>query len=124
MTTQLQALIRQHDELTLQIKQELEKNMGAALAAAEQSLDAARVHPELAAAYFQRIRGKKFFFGGAPVPKCASIGHPGKRASGVKVAPKYRHKVTGATWSGRGKKPIWYASAEQSDIEHLGGDRA
>lgn len=124
MTTQLQALIRQRQELDAQIKHEYENHMGAALAAAEQSLDAACVHPELVAAYFQRIRGKKFFFGGAPVPKSATNGQPGKRASGVKVAPKYRHKVTGATWSGRGKKPIWYATAEPSDIEHLGGDLA
>jgi DNA-binding protein H-NS len=30
--------------------------------------------------------------------------HPAK---GIKVAPKYRDPVTGATWSGRGMMPRW-----------------
>jgi DNA-binding protein H-NS len=30
----------------------------------------------------------------------------GPKATG-KVAPKYRHPMTGATWTGRGKAPKW-----------------
>lgn len=30
---------------------------------------------------------------------------------GAKVAPKYRDPVTGSTWTGRGLKPKWLASA-------------
>lgn len=30
-----------------------------------------------------------------------------KRGSTTKVAPKYRHPQTGATWTGRGKAPKW-----------------
>lgn len=28
---------------------------------------------------------------------------------GVAVAPKYRDPATGATWTGRGKEPLWMA---------------
>ncbi len=31
------------------------------------------------------------------------------KASGSKVAPKFRHPATGATWTGRGLKPRWLA---------------
>jgi DNA-binding protein H-NS len=33
------------------------------------------------------------------------------RASGAKVAPKYRNKATGETWSGRGLQPRWLKAA-------------
>lgn len=46
------------------------------------------------------------------------------RPQRAKVAPKYRHRVTGATWTGRGKQPKWFAAAEQSELEHLSGDLA
>ncbi len=36
--------------------------------------------------------------------KHATGAHTGSRA---KVAPKYRHPETGATWTGRGLKPKW-----------------
>lgn len=37
-----------------------------------------------------------------------------------KVAPRYRHIPTGKTWSGRGKTPLWYSSADQAtEIENL-----
>lgn len=35
---------------------------------------------------------------------------PTSVAKGSKVAPKYRHHVTGETWSGRGKPPKWLAA--------------
>ena len=41
-----------------------------------------------------------------------------------RLAPKYRHRLTGATWTGRGKQPKWFAAAEQSELEHLSGDLA
>ena len=50
----------------------------------------------------------------------ALLGRPQR----AKVAPKYRHRVTGATWTGRGKQPKWFAAAEQSELEHLSGDLA
>lgn len=31
------------------------------------------------------------------------------------VSPKYRHPETGATWTGRGKAPLWIACAESRD---------
>lgn len=46
------------------------------------------------------------------------------RPQRAKVAPKYRHRITGATWTGRGKPPKWFAAAEQSELEHLSGDLA
>lgn len=40
-----------------------------------------------------------------------------KRAtSGQKVEPKYRHPETGATWTGRGKPPLWIAEATDREI--------
>ena len=35
---------------------------------------------------------------------------PASAAKGTKVAAKYRHPVTGETWSGRGKPPKWLAA--------------
>lgn len=34
-----------------------------------------------------------------------------KSAGGAKVAPKYRNKATGETWSGRGLQPRWLKAA-------------
>lgn len=38
------------------------------------------------------------------------------KASGPKktVPPKYRHPETGATWTGRGKAPLWIVEAEKN----------
>ena len=38
------------------------------------------------------------------------------KAAGVKkpVAPKYRHPASGATWTGRGKAPLWVVEAEKN----------
>jgi len=38
------------------------------------------------------------------------------KASGTKkpVAPKYRHPETAATWTGRGKAPLWIVEAEKN----------
>ena len=38
----------------------------------------------------------------------------GVRASGGKVAPKYRNPVTGETWTGRGKAPKWIEGRDRS----------
>lgn len=41
--------------------------------------------------------------------------HPGKPAASTPrkpVAIKYRHPVTGETWTGRGKAPRWITTAE------------
>ncbi|KLR58975.1 H-NS family nucleoid-associated regulatory protein [Diaphorobacter sp. J5-51] len=34
-----------------------------------------------------------------------------------KVAPKYRNPATGATWTGRGKPPVWIAGKDRADFE-------
>ena len=38
------------------------------------------------------------------------------KSTGTKktVAPKYRHPVTSATWTGRGKAPLWIVEAEKN----------
>ena len=38
------------------------------------------------------------------------------KPQGVKkpVAPKYRHPSSGATWTGRGKAPLWVVEAEKN----------
>lgn len=41
---------------------------------------------------------------------------PRSSAAGVKVAPKYRDKATGATWTGRGKPPKWIEGKNRDDF--------
>jgi DNA-binding protein H-NS len=52
------------------------------------------------------------------VKSTAKTGRPAKsaKATGVKkpVAPKYRHPASGATWTGRGKAPLWIVEAEKN----------
>lgn len=36
---------------------------------------------------------------------------------GGTVAPKYRDPQTGATWTGRGKPPLWIADKDRSQFE-------
>lgn len=38
------------------------------------------------------------------------LGGARRRDTGKVVAPKYRDKITGDTWTGRGKMPRWMAS--------------
>lgn len=37
-------------------------------------------------------------------------------AAGKKVAPKYRDPVTGATWTGRGRAPVWFKAGNPADF--------
>ena len=36
------------------------------------------------------------------------------RRKGAIVQPKYRHPTTGATWTGRGRAPLWIVESEQA----------
>ena len=36
---------------------------------------------------------------------------PAHALAGAKIAPKYKDPVSGATWTGRGKKPVWFNPA-------------
>ena len=106
MNTQLQNLIAQRADLDAQI------------AAAK-------------ATYFHAaVQRAAYLFGEAGVPldeaaaALLTLHNQSARPQRAKVAPKYRHRVTGATWTGRGTQPKWFADAEQSEIEHLGAGRA
>jgi DNA-binding protein H-NS len=52
------------------------------------------------------------------VKSSAKASQPAKstKATGIKkpVAPKYRHPANGATWTGRGKAPLWIVEAEKN----------
>lgn len=39
-----------------------------------------------------------------------------RRASGAKVAPKYRNPATGQTWTGRGKAPKWIEGKDRAQF--------
>lgn len=109
MTENLQSLIAQRAELDVRIAAEKDALLDAAVQAAMEIFDGADIALDKGAAsllaqHNQRVRSK--------------------RTAGTKVAPKYRHKLTGVTWSGRGKQPKWHATAALSDIEHLGGATA
>ena len=89
----------------------------------------AQIEAAKAADFHTAVQHAAHLFGEAGVPldeaaaallKFALLGCPQR----AKVAPKYRHRITGATWAGRGKPPKWFAAAEQSELEHLGGDLA
>ena len=45
----------------------------------------------------------------AATPKAAKSG-----AAKKPVPPKYRHPASGATWTGRGKAPLWVVEAEKN----------
>lgn len=38
-------------------------------------------------------------------------------SKGSKVAPKYRDPASGATWTGRGKPPLWIAGKDRGEFE-------
>jgi len=40
----------------------------------------------------------------------------GSKVKGTVVAPKYRDPVTGKTWSGRGKPPLWIRDKDRSQF--------
>lgn len=53
--------------------------------------------------------------------KKGSTGRPASQTKTVKsstakktVAPKYRHPASGATWTGRGKAPLWIVEADKN----------
>lgn len=106
MNTQLQNLIAQRADLDAQIA-----------AAKATYLHAA-------------VQRAAYLFGEAGVPldeaaaALLTLHNQSSRPQRAKVAPKYRHRPTGATWTGRGKPPKWFAAAEQSELEHLSGDLA
>lgn len=43
-------------------------------------------------------------------------GKPKAGSTGQKVAPKYRDKATGATWTGRGKPPKWIEGKNRDEF--------
>ncbi len=60
---------------------------------------------EILAAFGKPVRAEK-------TPKAAK---PVKTGAPKKPVPvKYRHPATGATWTGRGKAPLWIAESEKN----------
>ncbi|MBO9678435.1 MAG: H-NS histone family protein [Acidovorax sp.] len=41
----------------------------------------------------------------------------GERKAANPVAPKYRNPATGATWTGRGKPPLWIAGQDRAQFQ-------
>ena len=106
MNTQLQNLIARAAELKAQIEVEQSAHFNATVQSAANLFANAGVPLDEAAAALLTLHSKP------------------ARPQRAKVAPKYRHRVTGATWTGRGRQPKWFAAATQRQIEHLGGDLA
>lgn len=106
MSTTLQDLIAQRADLDAQIEAAKAAHFNSAVQAAVDLFANARVPLDEAAAALLTLHNQS------------------ARPQRAKVAPKYRHRVTGATWTGRGKQPKWFAEAEQSELEHLSGDPA
>ena len=106
MNTQLQNLIAQRADLDAHIATEKAAHFDAAMSSAVAILEDAGVPLDEAAAALLTLHNQS------------------ARPQRAKVAPKYRHRITGATWTGRGKQPKWFAAAEQSELEHLSGDLA
>lgn len=106
MSTTLQDLVKQRADLDAQI------------AAAK------------AADFHTAVQHAAHLFGEAGVPldeaaaALLTMHNQSARPQRAKVAPRYRHLPTGATWAGRGKRPKWFAEAGPSEIEYIGGDLA
>ncbi|WP_257820715.1 H-NS histone family protein [Burkholderia glumae] len=49
----------------------------------------------------------------------ASAPRAGQRSRRAPPAVRYRHPVTGATWSGRGRKPAWIAQVADREQYRL-----
>lgn len=101
MSTTLQALVKQRADLDAQI------------AAAK------------AADFHTAVQHAANLFADACVPldeaaaALLTLHNQSARPQRAKVAPKYRHRITGATWTGRGKQPKWFTETDQSEIERL-----
>lgn len=61
---------------------------------------------EITAAFGKPVRAEK---SGTKSPKVAKTSTPKKP-----VAAKYRHPASGASWTGRGKAPLWIVEAEKN----------
>ena len=65
------------------------------------------ISPEEIAAAFAKVSSKTGSATKTPkLPKNGGVKKP--------VAPKYRHPGSGATWTGRGKAPLWIIEAEKN----------
>ena len=90
----------------------------------------AQIEAAKAAEFHTAVQHAAYLFGEACVPldeaaaALLTLHNQSARPQRAKVAPKYRHRVTGATWTGQGRQPKWFAEAEQSALEHLSGDLA
>jgi len=87
--SQLSSLLAQKAALEQQIAKAQRENRDAAIA----QIKALMAEHGLTAADLTARTGKK------------------ARGTGAKVAPKYRNKATGETWSGRGLQPRWLKAA-------------
>ncbi len=87
------------------------KELVAQREALEQKIKAAR-DSELAEAIAQ-ARSLVAEYGLQESDVFAKRGATGTRKATGPVAPKYRDPATGATWTGRGKPPLWIAGKER-----------
>ena len=94
-TSNYKELLAKRAELEAQINTARQEESGAALATihsliAEYGLSQSEVFP--------------------PLKRSSSVN------KGTTVAPKYRDPATGATWSGRGKAPLWIANKDRAQF--------
>ena len=106
MSTTLQDLVKQRADLDAQIEAAKAADFHTAVQHAAHLFGEAGVSLDEAAAALLTLHNQS------------------TRPQRAKGAPKYRHRVTGATWTGRGKRPKWFAEAGPSEIEYIGGDLA
>jgi DNA-binding protein H-NS len=73
----------------------------------KQIVKAQREQRDAAIAQIKTLMGEH----GLTVADLSTRGAKKAGAGGAKVAPKYRNKATGETWSGRGLQPRWLKAA-------------
>ena len=73
----------------------------------KQIVKAQREQRDAAIAQIKTLMGEH----GLTVADLSTRGGKKAGAGGAKVAPKYRNKATGETWSGRGLQPRWLKAA-------------
>jgi DNA-binding protein H-NS len=105
----LQAKINKEiEKLQKQAQQLQSKSRKPVMNAIIRSMKEYGITPEDVSIAFGKTSGASKSSGTKP-PKAS------KRAATKKpVAPKYRHPESGATWTGRGKAPLWVMEAEKN----------
>lgn len=70
------------------------------------------------AAVLEQVKSLLDSVGMSAAEALTTLAKPSRKSRVSKGTPKYRHKPTGATWTGKGRVPKWYAEGSP-EVETL-----